>query len=104
MESYREAVRRDPKDPEIRYRLAQALRAAGLVREADEAMSYHQRLQQLSLLAAQISETVPDLDRIIQVARLCHDLGRDREARAWYAAVLRVAPSHEEARRFLARG
>jgi tetratricopeptide (TPR) repeat protein len=101
VESYQEAVRRDPRNPEIRYRLAQALRATRRDHEADLAMSYHQRLQQLSLLTAQISESAPDLDRLIQAARLCHDLDRDREARAWYTAALCIAPSHQEAQRFL---
>jgi thioredoxin-like negative regulator of GroEL len=102
LESDREAVRRNPRDPESRYRLAQSLRAAGLVREADEAMAYHQGLQRLGSLASQNSETAPDLDRLVEIARLCHELGRDREARGWYAAVLRIAPSHAEASRFLA--
>jgi tetratricopeptide (TPR) repeat protein len=102
LKSYREAVRRDPKAPEARYRLSQALHTAGLGHEADEVLVDHQRLQQLSLLAAQISETSPDSGLLLQAARLCHVLGRDREARAWYAAVLRIAPSHAEARQFLA--
>jgi tetratricopeptide (TPR) repeat protein len=102
LESYRQAVRRDPRNPDARYRLAQALRAAGLVHEADEMLAFHQRLQRLREVAAQVSETAPDAGRLAEAARLCHELGRDREARAWYAAVLRVAPSHGEARRFLA--
>jgi tetratricopeptide (TPR) repeat protein len=99
--SYREAVRRDPRSADARYRLAQALRTMGLAREADEAVAYHQRLVQLSLLAARISETAPDPSLLAQAARLCHNLGRDREARAWYAALLRVAPSDGDARRSL---
>jgi tetratricopeptide (TPR) repeat protein len=102
LESDREAVRRDPRDPESRYRLARALRASGMSREADEAMAYHQGLQRLGLLASQVAETAPDLGRLLEAARLCHELGRDREARGWYAAVLRVASSHAEALRFLA--
>jgi predicted Zn-dependent protease len=101
-ESDREAVRRDPRDPESRYRLARALRASGMFREADEAMAYHQGLQRLGPLASQVSETEPDLGRLLEAARLCNELDRDREARGWYAAVLRVAPSHAEALRFLA--
>jgi tetratricopeptide (TPR) repeat protein len=102
LECDREAVRRDPRDPQVRYRLARALRAEGLIREADEAIAYHQRLQRLAVLAAGISEAAPEPDRLAEVARLCHELGRDREARGWYAALLRVAPSHAEAARFLA--
>jgi tetratricopeptide (TPR) repeat protein len=101
VESYREAVGRDPRSGEARYRLAQALRAAGLTRDANETIAHHQRLLRLSLLAGRISETAPDPNMLAQAARLCHDLGRDREARGWYAAVLRVAPSDGEARRFL---
>jgi tetratricopeptide (TPR) repeat protein len=102
LKSYREAVQRDPRSPEARYRLAHALRALRMVREADEVLTDHQRLQQLSLLAADLSETTSDPNRLAQAARLCHQLGRDREARAWYAAVLRVNPSDAEARGFRA--
>ena len=101
LECDREAVRRDPRDPDSRYRLARALRAAGKVRAADEALDAHRRLQLLGEVAAGISETTPDLDRLLQAARLCRDLGRDREARGWYRAISRIAPSHDEARRFL---
>jgi tetratricopeptide (TPR) repeat protein len=103
LESYREAVRREPRDPEIRYRLAGALRTAGLVREADAALDHHRKLVALSLLAARIAETAPDASLLAQAGQLCNELGRAREARAWYAAALRVDPAHAEARAFLAR-
>jgi tetratricopeptide (TPR) repeat protein len=102
LESDREAVRRDPRDPESRYRLARALRSAGLGREADEAMAYHQSLRRLSELASGISETGPDPNRLVEAARLCRELGRSRESRGWSAAALRVDPKNAEARRFLA--
>jgi tetratricopeptide (TPR) repeat protein len=102
-ENYREAARRDPRDPQVRYRLSRACRASGRVREAEEALAAYQRLEQLSRLAAEIPETAPDVGRLVQAARLCHALDRDREARAWYVAVLRLDPSHDEARRYLAQ-
>lgn len=101
LECDREAVRRDPRDPELRYRLARAFQTAGQVREADQALAVHRRLQLLSEVAAGISETAPDPDRLLRAARLCRELDRDREARGWYQALTRIAPSHDEARRFL---
>jgi tetratricopeptide (TPR) repeat protein len=101
LDSYREAIRRDPRSGEAHYRLAQTLREAGFTHEANEAIATHERLSNLSLLAARISENQPDPSLLAQAGRLCHDLNRDREARGWYTAVLRVAPSHAEARRFL---
>jgi tetratricopeptide (TPR) repeat protein len=101
LESYREAVRRDPRSGEARYRLARTLREVGLSDEADAAISYHQGLSRLSLMASRIAVDAPDPNLLAQAARLCHDLGRDRETRGWYAAVLRVAPTNAEARRFL---
>jgi tetratricopeptide (TPR) repeat protein len=99
LESYQQAIGRDPRDPQARYRLARALRAAGLVQEADDALAAHQRLQRLRDVATQVSATAPEAGRLAEAARLCHELGRDREARAWSAALHRVAPSHPEARR-----
>jgi tetratricopeptide (TPR) repeat protein len=101
LECYHVAVDRDPRSPEARYRLARALRAAGLARAADDAVTYHEQLLELGVLAARVAESAPEPALLAQVARLCHSLGRDREARAWYSALLRVAPSDGEARRFL---
>jgi tetratricopeptide (TPR) repeat protein len=101
--AYREAVRLAPREPEVRYRLAQALRASGRLDEATEALTYHCRLQDLAVLAAGVAEDHPALDRINEVGRVCRTLGRQREARAWFAQALRLDPSNAEARAALGR-
>jgi tetratricopeptide (TPR) repeat protein len=96
--AYREAVRLAPREPEVRYRLAQALRAAGRVDEANEALAYHRRLQDLAVLAAGVEADHPALDRLNEVGRVCRTLGREREARAWFAHALELDPANAEAR------
>jgi tetratricopeptide (TPR) repeat protein len=96
--AFREAVRLDPREPELRYRLAQSLRAAGRTDEADEALAYHRRLQELALLAAGIAEDHPAPDRLNEVGRLCRSLGREREAHAWFARSLQIDPANAETR------
>jgi tetratricopeptide (TPR) repeat protein len=102
LENHRNAVCRDPRDAQARYRLSQSLRAAGRIREAEAALLAHERIVQLSQLAGRISLTEPNASQLLEAARICRELGRDREARAWCAAVLRVDPSRAEARRLLA--
>jgi tetratricopeptide (TPR) repeat protein len=100
--AYDEAVRQAPRDPEARYQLARALGAAGRVDEAALALAYHQRLQELALLAAGVAEANPAPDRLNEVGRVCGALGRQREARAWFVQALRLNPADAEARAALA--
>jgi tetratricopeptide (TPR) repeat protein len=99
---YREATRLAPREPELRYRLAEALRATGLEREAEEALNDHRRLQELAAQAAAVAEDRPAVDRLNEIGRLCRTLGREREARAWFAQALVLDPANAEARRALA--
>ncbi len=103
LDSYRRAVHLDPDDAEAQQRLGLALRAAGRTDEAEAALTRVDRLNTLKALVGQIPDRQPDPKLILRAGRLCDDLGRDREARAWYALVIRLDPKNDEARTLYAR-
>jgi tetratricopeptide (TPR) repeat protein len=100
--AYREATRLAPQDAEILYRLGEALRVAGHVEEADAAFGSLERLNELKALVGTISDARPDPGDLVRAGRLCAELGRAREARAWLKEAIRVDPENAEARRRLA--
>src|SRR5579864_6032098 len=102
VDSFRKTVSLDPRDPEARYRLGRALHADGRAAEAAEHMAWHERAQELKLLAASIADEAADTSQLVQAGRLCAEMGRTKEARGWYALVLRLDPNHSEARAALA--
>jgi len=94
--SYREAVRLEPRSPDARYRLGLALRDAGP--EAARFLGAAQKARELKDAVAQVPDRSRDPAQLAHVGRLCAELGRDREARAWFNLALRVDPNHAEAR------
>jgi tetratricopeptide (TPR) repeat protein len=97
-DAYREAVRIEPGDLEARFLLARCLRGLSLNMEADAEFSAIRRVGELKTLARRISADPQRPDLWLAVGTLCAKLGRDREARAWFAQVLRVRPGTPEAR------
>lgn len=100
LESYREAVRLDPRSPDARYRLGMALREAGpeAQAEADRCLDYVRRARELKDAVAQVSNRSRDPDQLADIGRRCAEMGRDREARAWYGLALKADPAHAAAR------
>lgn len=111
----RKAVELDPYDPENHYQLGQMLIRVG---QRDEAESHVRRSQELQSILQQLRDTFerfrqewPTLvepqercDLAIELARLCEQLGRVRDAYGWYTVALHEVPNHAvaiEARRKL---
>jgi tetratricopeptide (TPR) repeat protein len=80
---YREALRREPRDPSHHYRLGQALRAAGQDAEAVRELEAFTTAQELKAVVGRISDQAPEPELLAKAAELCRVLGRQREANAW---------------------
>ncbi len=96
LDNHREAVRLDPRSPDARYRLGLALGDAGP--EAARCREVARQARELKDLVAHISDRSRDTVRFNRVGRLCAEMGRTRETRAWFALSLRVDPNDAEAR------
>jgi tetratricopeptide (TPR) repeat protein len=93
-----EAVQHSPRDPEPRYRLGQALRTAGRAEKAAVHLNWAERAYELRALVGQIPDQSPDPALLARAGGLCRKMGREREARGWYTAALRIDPDNAEAR------
>jgi tetratricopeptide (TPR) repeat protein len=96
LDNYREAIRLDPRSADAHYRLGLALRQTGP--EATRCLEVAQKARDLKNLVAQISDRSRDTERLVRAGRLCADIGRYREARAWFSVALKSNPRHAEAR------
>jgi tetratricopeptide (TPR) repeat protein len=105
VDAYRRAVRSDPEDTRLLYRLSRALRNAGDREEADRLAA---RLEQSEAAMGAVralydeADAVPNLGdpAIVPLYRRIADqrerLGRLREAIAWHRLVLRARPDDPE--------
>lgn len=100
LDNYREAIRLDPRSADAYYRLGTALRDAGP--EAARCREVARKARELKDVVAGVSDRSRDPGQLAHVGDLCREIGRDREARAWYALALRSDPARPEARRGLA--
>jgi Flp pilus assembly protein TadD len=82
---FREAVKRDQRDPEPRHRLAQSLRAQGRTEEAAVWLGWVEDARLLNQIAASLDYASPDPAAMQQASSLCRRMQRDREADAWEA-------------------
>ena len=105
--SFREALRANPIDAEVQYRLGQALRRLG---RDDESRRHLERAsaikeQQADLrreVAARRKEFGSDSSPYETLGRLCREAGLVAEARAWFELATRADPSNSSARSALA--
>jgi len=96
LDNYREAIRLDPRSSDAYYRLGLALREAGP--EAARCLEVSQKARDLKDFVARISDRSRDPAQLVRAGRLCAEIGRYREARAWFSVALRANPRHAEAR------
>jgi tetratricopeptide (TPR) repeat protein len=96
LDNYREAIRLDPRCSEAYYRLGLALREAGP--EATRCLEVSQKARNLKDCVARISDHSRDPDQLVRAGRICAEIGRYREARAWFSVALSTNPRHAEAR------
>lgn len=100
---YRKASSIDPRNPETYYRLAECLRSSGQKDESAHYLKKHADLRRLAEAAAAVDANRPTGSAILEAARLCADLGRTLEARAWVNEALRLDRDNAEARALLTR-
>ena len=61
-------------------------------------MEIAQKARALKEAVAQVPDKSRDPAQFVHLGRLLAEIGRDREARAWFSLALRVDPDHAEAR------
>ncbi|GIW89080.1 MAG: hypothetical protein KatS3mg108_3404 [Isosphaeraceae bacterium] len=103
VEAFGHAVRLEPRNPEWRFRLGQALRAAGRPTEAESHLSWVQKANQLVALMKNAHDTGADPRLLVQAGDLCREMGRVREARGWYEAALKADPQNADYQQRLAQ-
>lgn len=103
IDCFEQAARLDQRDSEPRYRLGTALRAAGRAEEAAQALEWVQKANQLKALIQQVRDTGTDPSILQRAGHLCLEMGRTREARAWFESARRANPSDPELSRVLER-
>ena len=86
----------DPRSSDAYYRLGLALREAGP--EADRCLEVSQKARDLKEFVASISDRSRDPGQLVRAGRLCAELGRYREARAWFTVASVANPRNAEAR------
>ena len=91
LDNYREAIRMDPRSSDAYYRLGLALREAGP--EADRCLEVSQKARDLKEFVASISDRSRDPGQLVRAGRLCAELGRYREARAWFTVASVANPA-----------
>jgi tetratricopeptide (TPR) repeat protein len=102
VEAFRRAVDLEPRNPEARFRLGQALRAAGRGDEAEPFLTWVQKANQLVALMKNAHDTGADPALLAQAGDLCREMGRLREARGWYQAAAKADPQNADVARRLA--
>lgn len=93
--SFWEAARQDPGLREAHALLGQFLAADGDSRST-AFVAHAERLRALALSLKSILRDGPTPDSLLAAARQSAGLGRIREAHAWYAALARKNPKHDE--------
>ncbi len=86
----------ESRDPESRFRMGMALRAAGKTEEAEAALAWVQKANQLKIVLRDARDPTPDPAALEKAGLLCREMSREREARAWFRAALRAAPDDAE--------
>ncbi len=99
--SLSKAIRLNPRSTDANYRLGLAL--GGVGPEATRCLEVAQKARELKDFVAQISDRSRDRVQLMQAGRLCRDLGRSREARAWFMLALRLDRHDAEARAAIAQ-
>jgi tetratricopeptide (TPR) repeat protein len=98
VESFQEAIKGDPRNPEAHHRLAQALRAAGHPEEAAPHLDWVEDARSLQQLISGINYSSANPAVLARAAELCRKMGRNREADSWESL---AAPGAEPAPPFL---
>ena len=96
LDNYREAIRLDPRSADAYYRLGIAL--GNLEPEAARCLEVARKARELKDAVAEVSDRSRDPVPFVRIGRLCAEIGRDREAEAWFVLALRSDPNHVEAR------
>lgn len=99
VDDYREAIRLDPRSADAYYRLGLALRdnVAGASRYLDVA----KKARELKDAVTDVSDRSRDPLQLAHVGRLCAEIGRVREARAWFSLALKYDPNQAAIRKDL---
>jgi len=97
VDDYREAIRLDPRSADAYYRLGLALRDQ--VAEASRYLDVAKKARELKNAVTDVSDRSRDPLQLAHIGRLCAEIGRVREARAWLSLALKYDPNRASIRK-----
>ncbi len=96
IEGYREAFRLDPRASDAAYQLGLALRESDP--DARRYLDIARKARDLKQVVTQVSDRSTDPAELARIGRLCSEIGRNREAKAWLSLALKYDPKSEAIR------
>lgn len=95
---FNQSLKLDAGPPETWFHVAECYRILGQPEQSQRVMKTCEAIRNLAKIAGQVDPLDPDQDLMLEAARRCDQLGRNRERSAWAGEVLKLSPNHAEAR------